>query len=150
MNRDELIAQLRIDEDERLKPYDDATGKEVRVGDTIQGNITIGIGCNLMAGITPEESALLVGRRVDAACADLDRALPWWRFMSDRRQQALANMCFNMGLGDSTHGLLSFRVGLAKLQAADYDGAARAFLDSHWAQQVGDRAKRLAQMMREG
>jgi lysozyme len=33
------------------------------------------------------------------------------------------------------------------LAAGDYPGAAREMLDSDWAQQVGDRADRLAQQM---
>lgn len=140
MNTDELAAQLVTDEGMRLKPYKDTVGK-----------LTIGVGRNLDdVGISKSEAMMLLGADIDRACADLDRALPWWRFMSDRRQQALANMCFNMGIGDSKKGLLSFRNTLAKMQVGDYEGAARGMLDSHWAEQVGDRAKRLAQMMREG
>jgi len=150
MNRDALAARLVTDEDLRLTPYDDATGKPLKPGDTIIGNITIGVGCNLMAGISKSEAMMLLGGRIDAACAALDRALPWWRGMSDRRQQALANMAFNMGIGDSTRGLLSFRNTLARMQAGDYAGAARGMLDSQWANQVGDRAQRIAQMIKEG
>jgi lysozyme len=140
MNRDALAAQLAIDEGVRLKPYQDTVGK-----------LTIGVGRNLDdVGISKPEAMMLLGADIDNACADLDRALPWWRNMSDRRMQALANMCFNMGIGDSKRGLLSFRNTLTKMQAGDYAGAAQGMLESQWARQVGERAQRLAQMMREG
>jgi len=140
MNRDALADQLIIDEGLRLKPYHCTAGK-----------LTIGIGRNLDdVGITKAEAMMLLGADLDRVEAELDRALPWWRYMSDRRQQVLANMCFNMGLGNSTRGLLSFRNTLAAMQRGDYAAAARGMLDSAWARQVGNRAKRLAKMMEQG
>lgn len=140
MNKDALAAQLEIDEGLRLKPYKDTVGK-----------MTIGIGRNLDdVGISKSEAMMLLGADIDKVCAQLDAALPWWRNMSDRRQQALANMCFNMGIGNSTKGLLSFRNTLSSMQAGDYKAAAQGMLNSTWAKQVGDRAKRLADMMERG
>lgn len=46
--------------------------------------------------------------------------------------------------------LRQFRNMLACLQVEDYEGAAREALDSRWANQVGDRARRIAAMIREG
>jgi lysozyme len=80
------------------------------------------------------------------ACALLDANLPWWRTLSDVRQDVLANMCFNMGWG----GLSGFVNTLAKIKAGDYAGAAKAMLASKWAAQVGDRAERLAEQMKTG
>lgn len=140
MNRDALSSQLVIDEGLRLKPYKDTVGK-----------MTIGIGRNLDdVGISKAEAMMLLGADLDKVESDLDRALPWWRFMSEARQQSLANMCFNMGLGDSKRGLLSFRNTLAAMQQGDYKRAAQGMRDSAWAKQVGQRAERLAKMMEEG
>jgi lysozyme len=75
----------------------------------------------------------------------LDKHLPWWREMNDVRQNVLANMCF-MGIGK----LLGFKNTLAFMQAKRYDAAAVGMLDSLWAKQVGQRAVRLATMMRTG
>jgi len=55
------------------------------------------------------------------------------------------NMAFNM-----QGKLLGFRKFLAAAQRGDWNGAATEMLDSLWARQVGDRAKRLASMMRSG
>jgi lysozyme len=136
MNRDALSAQLVTDEGLRLKPYRDTVGKT-----------TIGVGRNLDdVGISKSEAMMLLGADIDVACAALDKSLPWWRGLSENRQDVLCNMAFNMGINK----LMGFVNTLAKIQAGDYEGAAMGMLDSHWAQQVGERAQRLAKMMREG
>jgi lysozyme len=147
MNRDLLVGILIDDEALRLKPYDDATGKELKPGDTLKGNITIGIGRNLSGvGISKSEAFMLNGADIDKAEAQLDNALPWWRSMSERRQIVLLSMCFNMGINK----LLGFVRTLAYMKQGEYKLAADGMLNSLWAKQVGDRAKRLADMMREG
>lgn len=138
-SRAALLAQLKIDEGFRERPYKDTTG-----------NLTIGYGTNLDAGITEPEGEYLCGNRISVAEADLDARLPWWRTMSDARQQGLVNLCFNMGWGDGTRGLSGFRKMLSDLQSGDYDGAASDLLLSKYAAEVGDRAKRIAQQFREG
>jgi len=140
VNREALAKQLVIDEGLRLKPYHCTAGK-----------LTIGVGRNLDdVGITKAEAMMLLASDIERVETELDRVLPWWRGMSDKRQQVLANMCFNMGIGNSTCGLLSFRNTLAAMQRGDYKAAARGMLDSAWARQVGDRSERLAKMMEQG
>src|SRR6266481_5817633 len=46
-------------------------------------------------GISKNEAMMLLESDIDVACMDLDKDLPWWREMTDSRQQVLANMCFN-------------------------------------------------------
>jgi lysozyme len=76
----------------------------------------------------------------------LDRNLPWWRDLSEARQRAVVNMCFNLGITR----LLGFSKALAALKAGQYEEAARQFLDSRWATQVGQRAQRIAELVRKG
>lgn len=131
-----LKAELRRDEGVRLKPYRDAVGK-----------LTIGVGRNLDdVGIAAAEAELLLDADVARAAADLDRALPWWRKLTEARQRALLNMAFNLGLPR----LLGFEGMLAALAAGDPVRAAAEALDSRWARQVGERAQRIARMIREG
>ncbi len=133
---DELIADLRRDEGLRLKPYRCTAGK-----------LTIGYGRNLEdVGIFPDEAEYLLRNSTEGVLAELDRAMPWWRDMSENRQRAFANMAYNLGL-DRLRG---FRRMLAALQAGDYEEAARQALDSLWARQVGDRARRIAGLIGEG
>ena len=65
---------------------------------------------------------------------------------SPARQRVLLNMCFNLGSG----GLLEFRKSLAAMERGDFETAAREMKASKWATQVGDRADRLAALMRSG
>jgi lysozyme len=133
---DELIADLRRDEGLRLKPYRCTAGK-----------LTIGYGRNLDAkGITEAEAEDLLRDDVAGVFAELDRALPWWRDLSEGRQRGLANMAFNLGVPR----LLGFRLMIGALRRSDYEEAARQALDSKWARQVGDRAERIAKLIREG
>jgi lysozyme len=77
---------------------------------------------------------------------DLDANLPWWRTMSEARQNALANMCFQLGI----NRLLGFKNALTLLQAGRWDAAAREFMDSKWAVQVPKRAQRVTDLIRKG
>lgn len=136
MNIDLMKFELRRDEGVRLKPYRDTVGK-----------LTLGVGRNIDdVGITSEEADYLLENDIGRAMAELDRALPWWRGLSEARQRALLNMAFNLGLSR----LLGFRGMLGALQAGDWGRAAAEALNSRWAGQVGARAQRLAEMIREG
>lgn len=136
MNRDALASQLLIDEGLKLKPYKDTVGKW-----------TIGVGRNLDdVGISKSEAMMLLGADIDKVTAQLDERLPWWRSMSDARQQVVANMAFNLGI----ETLLTFKNTLAAMKDGRYAEAANGMLASKWALQVGARAQRLAKMMKEG
>lgn len=130
-----LVEQLTRDEGLRLKPYRDSVGK-----------LTIGIGRNLDdEGISEEEADFLLRNDLSTHDSALIRALPWITNLDEARAGVLRNMCFNMGI----HGLLGFRQTLALIQQGDYAGAAREMLNSHWAEQVGARAQRLAKQLEE-
>jgi len=131
-----LEADLIRDEAFRGKPFTDTAGK-----------LTVGYGRNLAdVGISPAEALMLLRNDMATAELELDRGLPWWRGLSEPRQRALANMCFNLGL----RRLMGFHRMLAALQARDYTLAAKEALDSKWADQVGNRAKRIAALIEEG
>ena len=136
MDSVKLIAELERDEGVRLKPYRDSVGK-----------LTIGIGRNLDdVGITLDETHYLLNGDIARAEADLDARLPWWQTLDPVRQRVLVNMCFNMGIA----GLLTFANTLELVRVGQYADAADHMLASKWAGQVGPRAQRLADMMRDG
>lgn len=72
----------------------------------------------------------------------LDQYIPWWRKMSDSRQRALLNMSYQLGVS----GLLKFAKMLGCLQTGDWRGAYQNALDSTWARQTPERAKRVAEL----
>lgn len=95
---------------------------------------------------------LILDNDIADKAADLDRELPWWRQLSDARQRVLINMTFNLGIGSRTppRGLLAFKNTLAAIERGDWVAARTGMLNSTWAKQVGPRATRLADMMRNG
>lgn len=132
MDADALAADLIADEGLRLKPYEDTLGV-----------LTIGVGRNLRdVGITEAEARYLLKNDISRVAGDLDRELSWWRGRPDHVQLAIANMCFQLGI----HGLLGFKKMLACLSAGDYAGAVTNALDSAWATQTPERAKRVTGM----
>jgi lysozyme len=136
MDTQALKAQLVLDEGLRLKPYKDTMGLT-----------TIGVGRNLDGiGISKDEAMDMLANDIDRVVTQLDNLFPWWKQMSDKRMQVLANLCFNIGVTK----LAQFKNTLAAMQAGRYSDAADGMLSSLWANQVGARAQRLANMMREG
>lgn len=136
MNRPALCAALRIDEGVRNKLYQDTVGKW-----------TGGVGRNFSDRLmSPALIQFILDEDIDLAVDQLDRNAPWWKSLNDARQNVLLNMCFNMGWPR----LSGFKQFLAALQAGRYDMAAAEMMDSAWAKQVGDRARRLEKIMREG
>lgn len=136
MNRDELRSMLVLHEGLRLHPYKCTSGKT-----------TIGVGRNLDDnGISNDEAMYLLERDIDRVEAELDSRFTWWRQMTPARQAVLADMAFNLGI----NRLLGFVNTLKFMRDGDYEAAADGMMDSLWARQVGNRAIRLAKMMREG
>jgi lysozyme len=80
----------------------------------------------------------------------LDANAAWWRGLDDARQDVMVNLCFNMGWGDGTKGLSSFKNTLKFIETGDYAAAAKGLLASKWATQVHSRATRLAAQMQIG
>lgn len=144
-NDQTLLSELRRDEGVIPYEYKDSLGFS-----------TIGVGRLIdkrkNGGLSDDEIDYLLANDVRRTIADLDKNLPWWRDLSAVRQRVMVNMAFNLGIGSATigSGLLGFKNTLSMIQSGDYDGAANGMLNSRWAKQVGQRAKRLSIMMREG
>jgi lysozyme len=134
-----IIRLLRGDEGEVLHVYNDHLGYA-----------TIGVG-HLVdkrkgGAISKAASAFILAEDIAEKSADLDRNLPWWRTLNEARQGVLLSMAFQMGIT----GLLGFKNTLAMVKAGDYDGGAKGMLNSLWARQTPERAKRMSEQMRTG
>ena len=132
----ELELQLIDHEDLRLKPYRCSAGK-----------LSIGVGRNLDDnGITRAEAMMMLRNDLTRTRFGLEKVFPGFLGLSRRRRMALIDMCFNLGLPR----FLQFKQMLAAVVAGDFNLAAEEMLSSVWAKQVGQRARTLATMMREG
>ena len=143
----DLQEQLIRDEGVKLFVYDDANDNPVVPGYTLVGHPTIGIGRALdVHGISMAEALYLNNDDIKDVQNGLLDSLPWLANLDVVRFAALENMAFNLGV----NGLLEFTETLAAIKQGDYDLAAEDMLQSEWAQQVGDRAKRLAEQIKTG
>lgn len=119
----------------RSHPYLDTVGK-----------VTIGYGRNIDDnGISKEEAEILLDNDIERCRKELS-PYRWYSEQPFGVQDALVNMCFNLGLAR----LLGFRKMIAALEVKDYTKASKEALDSKWATQVHQRAKDIALMIREG
>lgn len=131
-----LREQLQRDEGLMLFPYRDS-----------RGLLTIGYGrCIEKVGISKEEAEFLLENDIATARRAVLAHIPMASALDEVRFGVLVQMAFNLGI----MGLLQFHRMLAALAREDWADTAREMLDSRWAQQVGDRAVRLARQMESG
>ena len=136
MNLERLRARLSLDEGRKTKPYRCTAGK-----------LTIGVGRNLDdRGLRDSEIDLMLTNDIAEAAGECRRLVRSFDQLSDVRQEVLVNMMFNLGYTR----LAGFRKFLDALSRSDWTEAANQMLDSKWADDVGDRADRLATAMRKG
>lgn len=135
MDKPTLLKQLKRDEGLRLKMYRD----ELNVP-------TIGYGHNLENPITDRAASVILMDDLEHTLAQLDKRIPWWHQLNDARQNALANMAFQLGV----HGLLGFTHMLQALKEGDWHKAQDEALNSRWATQVSGRARRIANVFLTG
>lgn len=141
MNYDynKLRQELINDEGLRLTTYTDTLG-----------NKTIGIGHlqenqNLIQTISMQECDNLFQSDVNTAVTRLLAIFPEADTLDDTRKRALINMTFNLG-----ERLAQFVKFLGYLKQKNYVLASQEMLNSLWAKQVGDRAVRLSNMIKDG
>tara|TARA_R110000824_G_scaffold58566_1_gene158204 strand:+ start:623 stop:1072 length:450 start_codon:yes stop_codon:yes gene_type:complete len=135
---------LTLHEGLRLNAYDDATGKSIKRGDTLKGNLTIGIGRNLSShGLTKREVVTLLKNDIQSARKKA-RRYKWFDALNNVRQSVIISLVFNMGNIDG------FKKMRTAISVKNYELASVELLDSRYAEQVGDRAIVLADYLRTG
>jgi lysozyme len=114
-----------------------------------RGLWTIGIGTLIDrkgGGLEENEIDYLFNNRLVKKMTELAKALPWTNQLDEVRRAALINMAYQMG----TDGLLQFTTMLAHLKTGNYLLAYNDALDSKWAKQTPERAKRVATQLLTG
>lgn len=137
--KNNITRLLRGEEGEVLTEYKDHLGYS-----------TIGVGRLIDkrkgGGITAEESAYLLGNDIQKRMTELERKLPWITSLDEARRGVLLSMAFQMGVD----GLLGFKNTLEMVRTGRYEDAAKGMLNSKWAKQTPQRAKRHSEQMRTG
>jgi lysozyme len=133
-----LIDMLKRHEGVRNYVYEDHLGYE-----------TIGVGRCLREGVgmglSDAEVDFLLQNDIERCYKELS-VFSWFADLDQVRQEALIDMCFNLGLPN----FLGFRITLKYVAEGQYSQAAAEMLNSKWARQVGDRAKELSYMVETG
>ena len=137
-----LLASLRANEGLRLHAYADpkSHGAPWTIGYGHAGR------CGPHDTCTPAQAEAWLEQDAQAAVDTVLAHLPWAARLDPVRFDVLAEMTFNLGWPK----LAAFGRTLTAVASAQYAHAAEQMLDSGWAHDVGDRAKRLALEMRTG
>jgi lysozyme len=131
-----LVNMLINQEGKRKFPYECTAGK-----------ISIGVGRNLDdRGLSDDEIMYLLHNDIEISESELSRTFEWFGLLNQARQDALISLHFNIGLSN----LLKFKNTLKHLSDGDFQAASEEMLESRWADQVGQRAIDLSDMIRTG
>lgn len=134
---DALKAEIIREEGLRLKPYRD-----------FLGNLTIGYGTLIEPGkaeISQRAAEFLMMEELLKCAQDLQR-FPFFHHANEPRLRALISMRYQLGAG----GFRKFQKMIEAANTGDWNRAAREALDSLWAQQTPERARRVANRLRTG
>ena len=133
--RSELKEKLIKEEGYEKMPYEDHLGL-----------MTIGVGrCLDRVGISDAEISFLLDNDIESVFLQLTNEKPEWQYYPHNVRIVLCDMAFNLGV----KGLSKFRNMWRCLAEADYVGAAEELMDSRYAEQVPNRAKRNSKLLRE-
>jgi lysozyme len=133
---DILMEDLRSDEGVRQFPYRCSAGK-----------LTIGVGWNLEDNGLPDDIINdLLCRSILSSVEDVAVIYPDAEDLGEVRYRVLLNMAFNLGRAR----LAGFKKMWLAIAIGDFDKASEEMLDSKWANDVGNRAVRLAKEMKFG
>ena len=116
------------------------------------GKLTIGYGRNIDPdggkGITEREALHLLHGDLIECENDLADIFGWdfWLHLDTVRRYALINMRYNLGPA----GFRGFVNMIEAIKRKEWGLAAREAMDSRWAVQVGKRARRIADELRDG
>ena len=101
--------------------------------------------------ITADRAESLLETDVSGAALECAQLPEWPHLETPCRQNAVIELVFNMGVGDTQHGWRSFAHTRLALIGQDWQGAHDQLLASSWHREVGDiRAIRLANYLLMG
>ena len=145
MNVDKLREQLKIDEGVKYEVYKAplgfptfGIGHLVVEGDDEQG-------AEVGTPVSEERVNSVFESDVETYISESKKVFPDLDDLPEEAQQVIVNMCFNMG----APRLSKFKKFIAGINAGDWDTAAVEMMDSRWANQVGVRAERLRDRIKD-
>ncbi|MFQ2530708.1 glycoside hydrolase family protein [Aeromonas caviae] len=152
--------QLVQDEGSKLSIYKDTEGKyTIGIGHLISNKpsttrtqaialLDKELNRSTQGTITPLEQSNLFRKDLAAVQKGITQASFYglYKGLDPVRQSAIQNMVFNLGVA----GVSKFKKMFAALAKGDYESASKEGLNSLWARQVPNRAKRVMETLRTG
>tara|TARA_R110000822_G_scaffold310314_1_gene442566 strand:- start:210 stop:641 length:432 start_codon:yes stop_codon:yes gene_type:complete len=133
---DKLKEQIKMHEGVETVVYLDTEGIE-----------TIGVGRNLKdRGLSDDEIDFMLDNDIIICENELTQSFDWYTDLDDIRKRVLIDMTFNLGMPR----LKKFSKMISAIEEKEWTLASKEMLNSKWANQVGNRANRLSEMMEIG
>ena len=131
----DLLKSVKLSEGFRDRVYKDTLGID-----------TIGYGFAIKDLVLDEDiSEMILRRKLDSL---IDRANKRFKFLKDlpiKAQDVIYEMCYQMGIS----GVSKFKKTLLYLENHEFKMASKEMLDSRWARQTPNRAKKLSDIIGE-
>lgn len=137
MDKSKLMRELKIDEGTVLHEYKDSLGYSTighgRLIDKRKGG-----------GITLAEAEYLLKNDIDRVWNEVQASFPWVTDQPEKVQQALCMMAFQMGIKK----VQGFSTTIKNIKLCNYAAAADSAMQSLWARQTPNRAKKVTDLIR--
>lgn len=129
-----------------IEAVKESEGFRSKVYKCTEGIDTIGYGFAIKDLVLDEDiSEMILRRKLDSL---IDRANKRFKFLKDlpiKAQDVIYEMCYQMGIS----GVSKFKKTLLYLENHEFKMASKEMLDSRWARQTPNRAKKLSDIIGE-
>ena len=139
-----LRKQLEIDEGVKYEIYKDHLGYPTFGIGHLVTDTDAEFGCDVGTSVSEQRVEEAFKKDVQIVIKDCEILYPDFNELPEEVQQIIANMMFNLG----RPRLSKFKGMKRGVDNQDLNGAADEMVDSRWYRQVGKRAERLVERMR--
>mgnify|MGYP003152095594 CR=1 FL=1 len=123
----------------------ESEGFRSKVYKCTEGYDTIGYGFAIKDLEMDEEIAeKILEKKLESLIARVHKAFPWTARAPKEVEDVVVEMCYQMGVS----GVSKFKKALGAMEWKNYSLAADELLDSRWARQTPNRAKKLSDIIR--
>ena len=128
-----LIKAVKLSEGFRDRVYKDTLGID-----------TIGYGFAIKDLVLDEDiSEMILERKLEALIERVKKRFDFVECLPDEAQEVIYEMCYQLGVT----GVSKFKKTLLYLENEEFNMASKEMLDSKWARQTPNRAKRLSDII---
>ena len=128
-----------------IKQIKQSEGFRPTVYQCTEGYDTIGYGFAIKDLVLGEDICdIILERKIAELKLRIQQKFPFYEDMPEQAQDIVVEMCYQMGIS----GFSRFKKTIDHLMRKDYKAASVEMLDSRWAKQTPNRAKKLSNQMK--